>query len=118
MPSKLDISEFIRIDEIRNITPNPKDKHWMYRYNSEPLAKFPINFPIPYAREEVKRYLRDEGKVNVTIWRKGNPEPELPKGYGVCPTCKRPSISRERRIDGNDTCENGHVYPSKDAIVK
>lgn len=38
--------------------------------------------------------------------------------YGYCPKCGAPSVSRERRPDGNDECENGHTYPSKDAVVK
>lgn len=33
--------------------------------------------------------------------------------YGYCPVCMAPGKTRERRINGNDTCENGHVYPSK-----
>ena len=38
------------------------------------------------------------------------------KGYGVCPRCGAPGVSRERRIDGNDMCSNRHTYPSKEAI--
>ena len=38
--------------------------------------------------------------------------------YGKCPICGADGVSRERRIDGNDTCANGHKYPSKDAIHK
>jgi hypothetical protein len=37
--------------------------------------------------------------------------------YGFCPKCFDPGKSRERRPNGNDTCVNGHVYPSKDAII-
>ena len=36
--------------------------------------------------------------------------------YGRCPICGKPGVSRERRINGNDTCEDGHKYPSKDAV--
>ena len=36
--------------------------------------------------------------------------------YGFCPRCGAPGQQRERRINGNDTCQNGHVYPSKDAV--
>lgn len=36
--------------------------------------------------------------------------------YGFCPVCGVMGNARERRIDGNDTCKNGHVYPSADAI--
>lgn len=37
--------------------------------------------------------------------------------YGFCPTCKAPGKARERRLDGNDVCENGHKYPSKSALA-
>lgn len=37
-------------------------------------------------------------------------------GYGYCPTCGAKGISRERRVDGNDICENGHTYPSRIAL--
>lgn len=36
--------------------------------------------------------------------------------YGFCPQCGAPGKTRERRINGNDTCMNGHVYPSKDRL--
>lgn len=32
--------------------------------------------------------------------------------YGFCPVCHAPGKSRERRPDGNDTCERGHTYQS------
>ena len=35
--------------------------------------------------------------------------------YGFCPQCGAKGIYRERRIDGNDKCENGHIYPSRNA---
>jgi len=35
---------------------------------------------------------------------------------GNCPECGVKGKSRERRPNGNDTCENGHVYPSKNAL--
>jgi len=37
-------------------------------------------------------------------------------GYGYCPVCGAVGVTRERRLNGNDKCENGHVYPSKDAV--
>lgn len=37
--------------------------------------------------------------------------------YGFCPLCGAPGVSRERRIDGNDTCASGHVYPAANAIL-
>lgn len=36
--------------------------------------------------------------------------------YGICPHCGAQGISRERRLNGNDMCENGHVYPSSSAL--
>lgn len=35
--------------------------------------------------------------------------------YGYCPKCRGRGINRERRINGDDTCENGHIYPSKES---
>jgi hypothetical protein len=37
-------------------------------------------------------------------------------GYGRCPHCGASCRVRERRLGGNDTCYNGHVYPSSAAI--
>ena len=36
--------------------------------------------------------------------------------YGLCPHCGASGISRERRINGNDKCPNGHVYPSNNSV--
>lgn len=36
--------------------------------------------------------------------------------YGYCPICNSPGVSRERRPEGNDRCENGHSYPSRSAL--
>ena len=35
--------------------------------------------------------------------------------YGYCPKCGAKGKSRERRPNGNDHCEKGCVYPSKDS---
>lgn len=35
--------------------------------------------------------------------------------YGRCPVCGEPGKDRERRPNGNDTCPNGHSYPSSTA---
>lgn len=35
--------------------------------------------------------------------------------YGYCPICGRPGKQRERRPNGNDHCEDGHIYPSASA---
>lgn len=36
--------------------------------------------------------------------------------YGYCPTCSFPGSTRERSPNGNTTCENGHVYKSRDSL--
>lgn len=36
--------------------------------------------------------------------------------YGKCPICGAPGVMRERRPGGNDRCENGHEYPSREAV--
>lgn len=38
--------------------------------------------------------------------------------YGFCPECGAKGALRERRIDGNDKCANGHTYPSKTALAE
>lgn len=37
------------------------------------------------------------------------------EGYGFCPICGAPGKMRERRMNGNDVCENKHTYPSASA---
>ena len=37
--------------------------------------------------------------------------------YGYCPRCGGLGMSRERRQNGNDRCENGHRYPSVSAVA-
>ena len=37
--------------------------------------------------------------------------------YGYCPRCGGLGINRERRLNGNDRCENGHSYPSSTAVA-
>ena len=38
--------------------------------------------------------------------------------YGYCPVCGAPGELRERRPNGNDTCTNGHEYPSRSALKR
>lgn len=40
-----------------------------------------------------------------------------PSPYGKCPICVADGVLRERRLDGNDICLNGHRYPSKDVVM-
>lgn len=37
--------------------------------------------------------------------------------YGNCPKCGAMGAGRERRPNGNDECENGHIYPSANAVM-
>jgi len=43
------------------------------------------------------------------------PEIRLQPVYGYCPECKGHG---ERRLNGNNQCVNGHIYPSKDALTE
>jgi len=36
--------------------------------------------------------------------------------FGLCPTCNGVGVEREKRPNGNDTCFDGHTYPSADAV--
>lgn len=38
--------------------------------------------------------------------------------YGTCPQCGSPGVSREKRPNGNDKCEKGHMYPSGTANTR
>lgn len=39
-----------------------------------------------------------------------------PVTYGYCPQCGGKVVSRERRPNGNDICENEHIYPSRNTV--
>ena len=43
------------------------------------------------------------------------PEQERAAPYGYCPICGSKGVARERRPNGNDRCEAGHVYPATEA---
>jgi len=34
-----------------------------------------------------------------------------------CPICGGEGISREKRMNGNDSCANGHSYPSVNPVL-
>jgi hypothetical protein len=36
--------------------------------------------------------------------------------YDYCPECGARGARRERRLNGNDECERGHVYPSVKSV--
>lgn len=38
--------------------------------------------------------------------------------YGWCPICGSPAVSRERRLNGNETCAKGHIYPLWQSLKK
>ncbi len=38
--------------------------------------------------------------------------------YGLCPKCGKPGVTRQRCRNGNDTCADGHQYPSADAVME
>lgn len=41
----------------------------------------------------------------------------VPRGVsGRCPRCLGLVVRRERRMNGNDVCENSHQFPSVDAL--
>lgn len=42
-------------------------------------------------------------------------DPAQIAAYGYCPVCGAMGSARERRINGNDQCIRGHVYPSANA---
>lgn len=48
---------------------------------------------------------------------KGLPRPKTLAAYGYCPFCGTPGQTRERRPDGNDTCAQGHRYPSRSSLL-
>ena len=39
--------------------------------------------------------------------------PPVKSAYGFCPYCGAAGKTRERRLNGNDRCEQGHEYPSR-----
>lgn len=56
-------------------------------------------------RDKVSNLVKDRSKTNEV-------------GYGRCPACGGKGVKRERRPNGNDTCENGHIYPTDTRIRK
>ena len=40
----------------------------------------------------------------------------LESPYGYCPVCGAKGLTRERRPNGDDRCEKGHSYPSRDSL--
>jgi N12 class adenine-specific DNA methylase len=65
------------------------------------------------ARRQLEQYAKRKGTdQHHFAWDETAP------AYGYCPKCGAPGKMRERRFGGDDTCEQGHVYPSADATQK
>lgn len=114
---RLDVDTFIRLSERKN----PTARIWKYRMEYCPEFKRTVEFGFNVAEEEVRRFLATEEGLDpkeLVVWPVFATEPAGRPGYGVCPICKAPGMKRERRPDGNDTCRDGHVYPSKNAIYR
>jgi len=57
--------------------------------------------------------LRHLARAALTQRPAAQTEGEAP--YGYCPECGAPGVMRERRPNGDDSCSNGHRYPSRTA---
>jgi hypothetical protein len=60
-------------------------------------------------RVKLKEFISDFDR----LIKDRTPKENLP--YGRCPVCGAKGVSRERRINGNDMCERGHTYTSREA---
>jgi hypothetical protein len=58
------------------------------------------------------------GHTSLARWNRENPQPVPDPPYGYCPHCGSPGVKRERRPNGDDTCSNGHKYPSASAMIQ
>jgi RNA polymerase-binding transcription factor DksA len=65
---------------------------------------------------DVSLIRESEDEEEETITEEENDMENETSPYGFCPECGAPGKTRERRLNGNDTCENGCTYPSKDAL--
>jgi len=66
--------------------------------------------------DEIKRLRTENAEL------RGEPAPNfsnldrIKNPLGYCPHCHKPGNRREKSINGNDTCDGGHVYPSSAAL--
>jgi hypothetical protein len=79
--------------------------------------------------DEVYKKMHEDRAMYNTSWSKNGeridpasvyleePAQEPVAMYGHCPLCRAKGVSRERRLNGNDLCERGHIYPSRDSIT-
>jgi len=81
-----------------------------------PEMTMEIKENIPTTQEYRKSEDIMEGKIVEPIPELKHVPKELISPYGYCPKCHGRGVIRERRMDGNDKCSNGHEYPSKDAM--
>ena len=65
--------------------------------------------------KEIVRFLMNRyvGRANIHDLIMNTPVESV---YGYCPKCGAPGVQRERRPNGNDKCEKGCSYPSRDAL--
>ena len=83
-----------------------------------------INFSLKYCdnRQKILSSYAFHRVVESFIFRIKKDNQQLVKKedynqpYGYCPICSIPGMNRERRINGNDMCFNGHIYLSRDAV--
>lgn len=73
---------------------------------------------LEYSTTE-KRYIRRKSPLYSVDLETGESKlvgEEKVSLLGYCPNCGAKGFSRERRPDGNDTCERGCVYPSRTRV--
>lgn len=43
-------------------------------------------------------------------------KPDFTTPFGYCPHCQAEVVKREKNPNGNDQCNNGHIYPMKNTL--
>jgi len=61
--------------------------------------------------KKIEKEILEEVKTKI---KKSKVAGESP--YGFCPVCGGLGVSRESRLRGNDSCVNGHTYPSSSSV--
>lgn len=105
-----DIKELAEWQEQWNLNPESCRMRVLEENYTPPQAPsfqqiFHLVSAIPFLIERIK-------KDNQQLVKKE----DYNQPYGYCPICSIPGMSRERRINGNDMCFNGHIYLSRDAV--
>lgn len=101
----------------------PTVELWSYGGDGECWAQFDTRTQaqaavVEYYTKVAKDALALVDKIHKEGLQIKTPPGGMIYGYGYCPTCGSPGVTRERRPNGNDTCSNGHTYPSKDGVIK